>query len=184
MAKFIGLQNSGLKALPPDQLVGKWIPVLRSAQRYMSQMSDQEMQGQVIPNRERAIWRLCFHIFRIAEAYLEAAVDGVDFIHQLANIEPPPGKFTTSKEIVGYGDGIIARINRWWEANADKACSRKVETYFGTQSLHLLLERCTWHSTQHTRQLMSVIERLGHAPNEPLTTELMSGLPLPARLWE
>jgi hypothetical protein len=165
-------------------LIKRWIPVLRAAQRYMLQLSDAQMQENVIPNRNRAIWRLCYHIFRIPEAYLEAAVDGAEFVHQLANLEPPPGKFTTAREIAGYGESVIARLNQWWDELADKSCQRKVQTYFGTHTLHMLYERCTWHSAQHARQLMFVVERAGLKPDGPLTAAQLSGLPLPERLFE
>jgi hypothetical protein len=59
-----------------------------------------------------------------------------------------------------------------------------VKTYYGLQPLHHLLERCTWHSAQHARQIIAVLERFGVAPNGPLTARDYAGLPLPAGLWE
>jgi len=45
------------------------------------------------------------------------------------------------------------------------------------------LERSTWHSAQHTRQLADVLQRLGvQAPALP--DEVLQGLPLPQRIWE
>jgi len=52
------------------------------------------------------------------------------------------------------------------------------------QPLHLLYERSTWHSAQHTRQLAAVLERFNITPDKPLTKEDLAGLPLPERLWE
>jgi hypothetical protein len=59
-----------------------------------------------------------------------------------------------------------------------------MKTYYGMQPLHQLLERSTWHSAQHTRQLMAVLERYGIQPDGPLTQAHLGGLPLPERLWE
>jgi hypothetical protein len=50
--------------------------------------------------------------------------------------------------------------------------------------MHQLLERSTWHSAQHTRQLIAVLERFNIEPDGRLTPEDLDGLPLPAGLWE
>jgi hypothetical protein len=54
----------------------------------------------------------------------------------------------------------------------------------GIQPMQLLFERTAWHSAQHVRQLMALLERYGIAPDRPLTKEDFAGLPLPERLWE
>jgi hypothetical protein len=184
VARFIGLSGSGLQALPPEQLIIRWILVLQAAQRFMLQISDAQMQEWVIPNRDREIWRLCYHIFRIPEAFLETAVDGAEFTAGSPTREPPPGQFTTAREIASYGESVITRLNQWWEQLADKSCQLQVQTYFGLQTTHMLYERCTWHSAQHVRQMMAVVERFGLKPDGPLTSAQLAGLPLPERLWE
>ncbi|HEX9673735.1 MAG TPA: hypothetical protein VGA12_09905 [Burkholderiales bacterium] len=45
-------------------------------------------------------------------------------------------------------------------------------------------ERSTWHSAQHARQLIHVLERFGIEPDGRLTAEDLAGLPLPERLFE
>jgi hypothetical protein len=47
-----------------------------------------------------------------------------------------------------------------------------------------LFERSTWHSAQHARQLLAVLDRLGIEPDGRLTKEDLAGLPLPERLFE
>ena len=184
VAEFVGLQGTGHTPLPADQLLGKWLTVLRAAQRLMRQMPDARLNELVIDNRPRSIRLMGHHVFRIGEAYLETAVDGVEYAVQMANIPPADGTFTTGEEIARYGDAVIARIEKWWNELADKSCQQKFKTFFGMQSLHLLYERSTWHSAQHTRQLAAVLERFGIPPNGPLTAEDLAGLPLPERLWE
>ena len=184
VAEFVGLQGTGHTPLPPEQLIGKWLTVLRAAQRLMRQMPDERLNELVIDNRPRSIRLMGHHVFRIGEAYLETAVGGVEYATQLANVPPRDGTFTTSEEIARYGDTVIAGIEKWWNELADKSCQQKVKTFFGMQPLHMLYERSTWHSAQHTRQLAAVLERFGIAPNEPLTAEDLAGLPLPERLWE
>ena len=52
-------------------------------------------------------------------------------------------------------------------------------TYFGSQTLHQVLERAVWHSAQHARQLMMVLQGLGISPDGPLAEEDLAGLPMP-----
>jgi len=185
VAEFVGLQGgTGHTPLPPEQLIGKWLNVLRAAQRYLRQMPDARLNELVIDNRPRSIRLMGHHVFRIGEAYLETAVDGVEYATQLANVPPKDGTFTTGEEIARYGDTVIARLEKWWKELPDKSCQQKVKTFFGMQPLHLLYERSTWHSAQHTRQLAAVLERFNISPDKPLTKEDLAGLPLPERLWE
>jgi len=58
-----------------------------------------------------------------------------------------------------------------------------VNTFTGPQPLRDFLERQTWHSAQHTRQLAAVLERYGIKADKPLTADELSGLPLPSGLW-
>ena len=59
---------------------------------------------------------------------------------------------------------------------ADKSCRQTVKTYYGERPLHELLERCTWHSAQHARQIIAVLERLGIKADGPLTEADYAGL--------
>ena len=184
VAEFVGLQGTGHTPLPPEQLIRKWVLVLRAAQRYMRQIPDAQLNERVIPNRDRSIRLLCHHVFRIGEAFLESVEDGVEYAVQLANVPPREGTFTTGAEIARYGDTVIPRLERWWQNLADKSCQQKVKTFFGMQPIYMLYERSTWHSAQHARQLTAVLERLGIEPDGRLTAEDLAGLPLPERLWE
>jgi hypothetical protein len=41
-----------------------------------------------------------------------------------------------------------------------------------------------WHSAQHARQIIAVLEGFGVAADAPLTAKDYAGLPMPAALWE
>lgn len=183
VAEFVGLGSTGHTALPPGELVKKWVNVLRAAQRYVRQLPAERLNERVIPNRERPIRLLSHHLFRIGEAFVETMTQGIEYSEFHAQQAPAPGAMLTSDEIVRYGDGVILRIEKWWN-NFDKSGRQQVKTYYGAQSLHELLERSTWHSAQHARQLMAVLERYGIEPDGRLTTDDLAGLPLPERLWE
>jgi len=184
VAEFVGVQGTGHTPLPPAVLLAKWINVLRAAQRYIRQIPDWRLIERVIDNRDRSIRLMSHHIFRIGEAFLETAIDDVEYRVNNANVPPADGTCTTAAEIVQYGDSIISRIQTWWEQLEDKSCRQKIRTFYGTPPLHQLFERSTWHSAQHTRQLIAVLERFGIPPDERLSSEDLAGLPLPEGLWE
>jgi hypothetical protein len=184
VAEFVGLQGSGHTPLPPAVLVAKWQRVLRSAQRYLRQIPDARLQERVIDNRDRSIRLMGHHIFRIGEAFLETAVDDVEYWVSNANVGPAEGACATADEIAQYGEAVRERLAAWWRELEDKSCSHTIKTFYGTPPMRQLLERSTWHSAQHTRQLIAVLERFNIQPDDPLTAEDLDGLPLPAGLWE
>ena len=184
VAEFVGLQGTGHKPLPPDQLISKWVNVLRATQRYLRQMPTARMNERVVENRDRSIRILSHHVFRIGEAFLETAIDGVEYSITHANVPPEDGTFLTGAEIAGYGEEVIRRLQQWWDGEKDKTLDYKVKTYYGAQPMHVVFERSTWHSAQHARQLIHVLERFGIEPDRRLTTGDLAGLPLPERLFE
>ena len=184
VAEFVGLQGTGHQPLPPEQLIGKWIDVLRTAQGLIRQLPDAALNERVVANRDRSIRLMCHHVFRVGEAFLESVVDGVEYAVQLANVPPEEGTFTTGDEIARYGESVIARLQQWWDKLDDKTCQQKVKTFFGMQPIYMLYERSTWHSAQHARQLTAVLEDRGIEPKARLKPETLAGLPLPERLWE
>ncbi|MDB5862904.1 MAG: hypothetical protein JWO70_710 [Betaproteobacteria bacterium] len=184
VAEFVGLQGTGHTPLPPDVLVGKWVNVLRAAQRLVRQIPDDKMGERVIPNRDRAIRLLTHHVFRIGEAFLETVIEGVDYAVQHANKPPAEGTYTQGPQVAEYGGQVISRIEAWWAQLADKSGTQMLPTYYGPQPLHQVLERSTWHSAQHSRQLAAVLERYDIQPDGALTPQDLAGLPLPERLWE
>jgi hypothetical protein len=184
VAEFVGLQGTGHKPLPPTELIKKWEIALRAAQRYVRQMPSERLEELVIPNRPRSIRLMSHHIFRIGEAFLESAVQGKEYAIAHANVQPPDGAFNTGSEIAGYGEEIIGRLRKWWDQVPDKTLTNEMKTYYGMQPMHMVFERSTWHSAQHARQLIHVLERFGIEPNQRLTPEDLAGLPLPERLFE
>ena len=74
------------------------------------------------------------------------------------------------------------------DADADPASAedfrRPVPTYFGETSRHEMFERTVWHSAQHTRQIASLLEQAGIAPDRPLGPADIRGLPLTDKIWD
>jgi hypothetical protein len=157
---------------------------LHAAERYIRQFSAEQLQERAIHNRDRSIRLLSHHVFRIGEAFLETAIDDVEYWVNNANVPPAEGTCMNGAAIADYGESVSGRLQQWWEALEDKSCAQPVRTFYGRPPMHQLLERSTWHSAQHTRQLIAVLERYAIEPDGRLRSEDLAGLPLPEGLWE
>jgi hypothetical protein len=182
VAEFVGIAGTGQPKLPAEQLVPRFRIILEVAKRLIAQVPNERLHERVIPNRDRTILVLCHHMFRIAESFIEAW-DGAEYTVQLANI-PPAEDIQTVQQIVSYGDAVRAKFDGWWEGVENKSCRKILATFFGPCPAHDLLERSTWHTAQHCRQLADVLTRFSIAPDRPLTPAQLAGLPLPERLYE
>jgi glutaredoxin len=182
VSAFIG-KKFDLDRLPPEKLVEKWLNVMRAAQRHALQIPSDHLGERAVQSRDRSIRDLAYHVYQVPDSFLQAVEHGVENLTAVYNAPPPPG-VKTPQDIADYGKRIEKKIERWWNALPDKSCRQTVKTYYGVRPLHELLERCTWHSAQHARQMITVLERLGVKPNGPLTSADYAGLPMPKGLWE
>ena len=184
VARFVGLPGIGYTPLAPGALVDRYVGVLQAAARYVAQFPAQALDERAIQTRDRSIGVLAHHAFRICEAFLESAVDDAFLSLDTVNRGPQPDE-TTSEAIAAYGGRVTQRLEAWWASTTESSVrSREVKTYYGAQKLDQLLERSTWHSAQHVRQLIAVLDRLGIAPNGRLGAHDFAGLPMPNNLWD
>lgn len=181
-AKFAGLPMPGADRLSPEQLYRKYELVFTAAQRFARQFPAERFRERVIPHREREIRTLCYHVFRIGESFLETW-DGAEYSVKIADNEPPD-QMQSGDDIARYGAAVWQRYEAWWRGLDDRSLSRVLKTYYGDTVAHQVFERVTWHSAQHCRQLVAVLERMGISADRPLTPADLAGLPLPERLWE
>jgi len=182
VSQFIG-RDVLIERLPPQVLIDKWLTVLAAAQRHVVQLPAARLHERAIEGRDRSIRELAYHVYQIAEAFLAVLEQGVEDWTSVANSPPPPG-IQSAEEIRRYGRGITERLETWWAGLEDKSCQWPVRLYYGTHPLHQFLERCTWHSAQHARQIIALLERFGVEPDGPLTGGDYAGLPMPSGLWE
>jgi len=182
VSRFVGARFDSQR-LPPQQLMDKWLAVLRAAQRHALQIPPARMGERAVESRDRSIRDLAYHVYQIPDAFLRAVEDGLEDLTTTYNA-PPPANVVSAKDIQQYGDSVTARLERWWSRLPDKSCRQTVKTYYGERPLHELLERCTWHSAQHARQMIAVLERVGVEPRGRLSAADYAGLPMPQGLWE
>ncbi len=181
VARFLDLAAPAAPALAPGDLVARLDVILAAAQDALRQIPPERLNDN-LRNRDRTLLELGHHVFRIAEAMLDAA-GGAELREADFTASPPPD-MTSAEAVADYGDTIRARVKAWWEAEADSSARRAIATYYGPQSLHGLLERTCWHAAQHVRQLAMALQDLGIVPARPLTEAELSSLPLPDKVWD
>jgi glutaredoxin/uncharacterized damage-inducible protein DinB len=182
VSQFIG-RKVDFERLPAPTLLEKWLKVLAAGERCIAQFPAARLDERATEGRERSIRELAYHVYQIPQAFLQAVLEGNPDLAGTYN-EAVPADVRTADDIRAYAARMTNDLAEWWRSCADKSCAGKLQTYYGEQPLHHVLERCTWHSAQHVRQLLAVLERLGIAPEKPLTARDYAGLPMPEGLWE
>ena len=182
VSRFVG-REVAIERLPPDVLMDKWLTVLAAAQRHVMQLPAARLNERATPGRDRSIRELGYHIFQIGDAFLKVVQEGLEDWTTAANAATP-AHITTTEQIRAFGADVAERLAVWWDALPDQSCRQPLKMYYGTHPLHQFLERSTWHSAQHARQVIALLEGFGIAPDGPLTAADYAGLPMPAGLWE
>ena len=183
LAAFLEVPYDTKPKLSPQELIDKLDMVMAAAQRFIAQIPE-EVLDKNMRNRQRPIRNLCYHIFRLEEAFMDVVENNVYLTRDLLN-QPPPPEIHSTKDLVEYGKRTQKRLHEWWDRFDDKDCEGEIDSYYGRQPLHNVLERHCWHPAQHVRQLMLLLEEdNGIKPNQPLTDKDFEGLPIPKKAWD
>ena len=175
VALLLGDAYDTQPVLQPRALIERYILVLRAFERFAAQVPRAALLDK-LPNRDRTYLSLMNHLVEVAAGFV-AIARGADFTDAVSRAVPEVD--LNVEPLVERSAGITRDL-----AVLTVDYGRIVHTYFGPQSLHAVLERCTWHTTQHVRQLMMVLGTLGVAPDGPLTDADLADLPLPAQVWD
>ena len=179
---FLELEDDTAPELSPDELAGRYDGILETAIRLVRQMPDGRLEDE-LPNRPRS-WRvLMHHVFQIPTAFLNMEENSATLTYEDL-VAPPPENLEVSADIAEFGETVRGRFQNWWKGARGQDFSGDVSTYFGATSRHEMLERTVWHSTQHVRQVASLLEQADVTPDRPLTQNDIRGLPLTERIWD
>ncbi|TAK81603.1 MAG: DinB family protein [Betaproteobacteria bacterium] len=181
VVEFLGLAAQTGPQLSPDELARRLDSILAAAQRYARQMPADALERQ-LPERPRSYRVLLHHVFQIPAAFIDA-MEGGALTYENMTAEPP-ADMRTPAAIAEFGATVRRRVAAWWTGLADRSGRQPVSTYYGVQPMHEVLERTAWHSAQHARQVMSLLEQQGIAPEGPLGPAELHGLPVPEKLWD
>ena len=182
VAAFLGLEAEGVRQLPPGELVQRLDWVLAAAQRYIRQLPDSQMLAE-LPGRPRSYRQLTYHIFQITRGFLVVARGG-ELTYELLGL-PAGDELVSFADIADDGEIVRQDLLAWWRGGGQSAdFAATVPTYYGPQSLHDILERTAWHTAQHVRQMLLVLDGLEITPDGPIGDRELAGLPLPTEVWD
>jgi uncharacterized damage-inducible protein DinB len=178
LAELVGVRYEGAHRLSPAALAERLDRVLAAVGRVVQTVAPEHLSLQH-PGRDRSLHQLAYHLFRLSLAYRDAMLERrlpETWLQEMAPAGLPDGP-----ALAGYGAAVRAALQGWFGTEA--ATVGTVETYYGAQSAHELLERTVWHAAQHLRQIHALLEDAGAPPPEPLDRSLLVGLPLPQSVW-
>lgn len=181
VVKFLGLDEATGPVLSPPQLMERLFLFLRTAIAIVPQMPD-AVRAKEVPNRPRSYLALAHHLFRIPEGMMEVDA-GRTLTNSMLTGGPPP-EMRSFASATRYGERVLADLTDWWAAKPDQAARNTVQTYYGPQLLHELMERTTWHCGQHARQWFMLLEMQGIAPAVVLDVAAFANLPMPRSVWD
>jgi hypothetical protein len=183
VARVAGIPWGGAQMLPAPQLYKRLVAVQQAAQRLFAQIPEDRV-GEELPNRPRSYAQLAYHIFNIADAWLEHEVKGLRLEEGAYGRIPAPGE-GSKDQVLAYGRKVLGELEGWWTKSGRTAdYGRRADVYYGEVNLHEYLERTTWHSGQHVRQMVMVLEMLGITPDDPPGPDVFDGLPMPEKVWD
>ena len=178
VAELVGVRYDGGERLSPEALAERLDRVLEAAARLVQTVEPRHLKLQH-PGRDRSLHQLAYHLFRVGLSVRDAM-----FERRLPSAwfgEMAPAGLPDGPAIAGYGEAVRAALRAW--LRTEDAVAGSVETYYGPQTGHELLERTTWHALQHLRQIHALLEEAGAPPREPLDPSLLERLPLPMSIW-
>jgi glutaredoxin len=184
VAKFLGLPPTPAQTiLPAETLMTRWAYFLERAESMTTRIPPDRLDYRPVAERDRSVRALAYHIFQVPEAFLATVLDGLEDWTLIAN-EPVPQTIRSVDHILGYARNMTDALGDWWRGLADKSCRWPVRTFYGEQLAIELLERQTWHSAQHARQLETVLRSFDVPLTAPINPSAYDGLPMPAGLWD
>lgn len=183
VARIAGFAYGGTTQYAPDELFRRLYRVIDGSARFIGQLDEAQL-ATVLPGRPRSLTQLGYHLFNVADAFVEHE-EGIPLTFASYNREPAPGTMT-KEELLAYGRHVRGRVSAWQTAHGASAdWTARADVYYGEQTLHDFLERTTWHAGQHSRQLMWMMaEKLAVPPIDPLGEETYGGLPMPESVWD
>lgn len=178
LADLLGVRYETAERLSPAALAERLDRVLAAAGRLIGTVEPRYLTLQH-PGRDRSLHQLAYHLFRLSLAFRDAMLERrlpKRWLDEVAPAGLPDGP-----ALAGYGAAVRAALRGWLGTEA--ATAGTVDTYYGPQSGHELLERTTWHALQHVRQIHALLEDAGAPSGEPLDLTLLDKLPLPKSVW-
>jgi hypothetical protein len=180
VAKVLGVPYEPPVMLEPAALVEKYRVVTDALCRYIAQVTP-EAASFKLPKRDRDLIQVAGHAGMVMRYFLGKYEDEA-YDRFFDDLEPG---LRDPAELIEYVRETRARFETWWEQDGSfDPLDTVITVYWGPRTLHEALEREVWHTAQHTRQVMLMLESVGITPDTPLTADDLAGLPLPDRVFD
>ncbi|MFM0007335.1 glutaredoxin domain-containing protein [Paraburkholderia dipogonis] len=181
VAELCGIEFEAQAELSVQALAQRLVLILKEGERAVSQFEPAALREE-IPDGNRTYADLSYHVFSVADVFLEHAA-GVPVTFASYSRVPEPGK-AAREDLLAFGADVRGRVAKWfddrlvnypWEARAD--------VYYGEQTGRQFLERTAWHSGQHLRQLLWRLDVEQGSTRQRDAQALFEGLPMPKAIW-
>lgn len=183
VARVAGIPWGGAAMLPVPELYARLVAIQTAARDLFAAIPDDRI-GDLLPNRPRSYAELTYHIFNIADAWLEHEEQALPLAEGAYDRIPAPGQ-ATKPLVLAYGDRVMQNLKAWWaRAGRSTDYARRAHVYYGDVNLHEFFERTTWHSGQHVRQMTMVHGLLGLPAAGAPPPATYDGLPMPEKVWD
>ena len=108
VARIAGIDWGGSRSLPPEELKARLDLFQAAARRFLGQLPDEKFPS-LLPNRPRSYASLAYHVFSIADAFLDHELDGTRLDENAYNRVPRPGEDTHGRLRLRRSGGEAAR---------------------------------------------------------------------------
>lgn len=180
VATLLGVEYREPDRLDPAALAEKYRLAIHALCRFTAQITP-EAAVLALPGRERSLAEVAGHAACVMR-YFIGKYDDDAFPLFFDDLEPETRE---PDELMAFARESLAQFEQWWaELESGDPLDTVVPVYWGHRSLHEALEREVWHTMQHTRQVMFMLETAGIAPDRPLDAGDLAGLPLPTRVFD
>ena len=175
VAELVGIAFDSTITLDQSTLRARMVSILETLSKDTLRIPTGFL-SQKFPGRDRTVLNLLNHIVEILYVFLSVC-KGETFTAKKADAEP--SNDLQPEELRARIRSIVLEI-----LALDVPIDRPVNTYYGVQSFHQVMNRCTWHCAQHLRQIHWFLSENGISANETRLEPILEGLPLPTGVWD
>jgi hypothetical protein len=180
LADLMGVEYCDTPSLSIEELFIRLDRILTLAQNFIFNVPNEKLSIKKA-GRDRVLRDLCFHTFRLSDAFVDAIEQG-QFLDVWLE-ENAASNLQTGSDLSNYGNKVRMRLKKCSDRLYSEKIGRTISTDHGDQGVHLLLERTAWHAGQHLRQIYDLLAEHGIISCGMLDGSIFKGLPMPKEVW-
>lgn len=175
IAQLLDLDFDPSPTLVPERLLERLNRFLRAIEEIAPQISTDVLRKK-IPGRDRTVLQLIHHTVDVASSFTAGReASEPDKISDNSSTDRLNSLASLSRKIQFTLASLQATTTDWQSTT---------ETKHGRQTMHQVLERCTWHVAQHMRQLEHFCGKWQQTVRGWPSRIDYEHLPLPENVWD